>query len=211
MIICVHLFARPHIVTVQWLLDSFSRGSVLPVESYFHPSFLPPAPTHVDIPAPCPAASLPFRKSFAAPPAPSPNRHARAEEELLSQYVDNNQTVGEFCVLVWPPVEGACIHVHKKKSGWECIGVCLNYINVNINVRYAISPVVSKQTHQLVYSGAHFHTYCLPADFGLGLVLGSWVLCYCPSGVLFLIDLNSNCGLLRYPWEQERRPFNTRQ
>ncbi|KAK3541594.1 hypothetical protein QTP86_033095 [Hemibagrus guttatus] len=87
---------RPHIITVQWLLDSFSRGSLLPVESYFHPSFLPPAPTHVDIPAPRPVASHPSRSSFAAPPAPSPNRHARAEEELLSQYVDNNQTVVEL-------------------------------------------------------------------------------------------------------------------
>ncbi|XP_060756012.1 DNA topoisomerase 2-binding protein 1 isoform X2 [Neoarius graeffei] len=84
---------RPHIVTVQWLLDSFSCGSLLPVESYFHPSFLPPAPAQVDIPAPCPATSRPSRPPFAAPPAPSPSRHARAEEELLSQYVDNNQTV----------------------------------------------------------------------------------------------------------------------
>ncbi|XP_053083876.1 DNA topoisomerase 2-binding protein 1 isoform X2 [Pangasianodon hypophthalmus] len=87
---------RPHIITVQWLLDSFSRGSLLPVESYFHPSFLPPASAQVDIPAPRPAASRPSRPSFATPPAPSPNRHARAEEELLSQYVDNNQTVVEL-------------------------------------------------------------------------------------------------------------------
>ncbi|KAI5617083.1 DNA topoisomerase 2-binding protein 1 isoform X1 [Silurus asotus] len=86
---------RPHIVTVQWLLDSFSRGSLLPVEKYFHPSFLPPAPAQVGIPAPRPATSHTSRPSFAAPPAPSPNRHARAEEELLSQYVDNNQTVVE--------------------------------------------------------------------------------------------------------------------
>ncbi|KAF5901790.1 DNA topoisomerase 2-binding protein 1 isoform X1, partial [Clarias magur] len=87
---------RPHIVTVQWLLESFSHGSLLPVERYFHPSFLPPDPTQVDIPAPRPPASRPSRSSFAAPPAPSPNRQARAEEDLLSQYVDNNQTVVEL-------------------------------------------------------------------------------------------------------------------
>ncbi|MCJ8745696.1 hypothetical protein PDJAM_G00133130 [Pangasius djambal] len=87
---------RPHIVTVQWLLDSFSRGSLLPAESYFHPSFLPPASAQVDIPAPRPPPSRSSRPSFAAPPAPSPNRHAKAEEELLSQYVDNNQTVVEL-------------------------------------------------------------------------------------------------------------------
>ncbi|XP_017308606.1 DNA topoisomerase 2-binding protein 1 isoform X4 [Ictalurus punctatus] len=87
---------RPHIVTVQWLLDSFSHGSLLPVETYFHPSFLPPVPAQVNIPATRPASSRPSRPSFAAPPAPSPNRHARAEEQLLSQYVDSNQTVVEL-------------------------------------------------------------------------------------------------------------------
>ncbi|XP_062841967.1 DNA topoisomerase 2-binding protein 1 [Trichomycterus rosablanca] len=90
---------RPHVVTVLWLLDSFSQGSLLPVENYFHQSFLPPAPAQVDIPAPRTAASRPSRPSIAPPPAPSPNRHARAEEELLSQYMDNDQTVVEM-----PPV-----------------------------------------------------------------------------------------------------------
>lgn len=98
--LCMNLFIRPHIVTVQWLLDSFCRGCLLPVESYFHPSFLPPAPAQVDIPALHPAVSRPTRPSFAAPPAPSPNRHARAEEELLSQYADNNQTVGELSSML---------------------------------------------------------------------------------------------------------------
>uniref|UniRef100_A0AAY5F621 BRCT domain-containing protein n=1 Tax=Electrophorus electricus TaxID=8005 RepID=A0AAY5F621_ELEEL len=76
---------RPHVVTVQWLLDSCTHGSVLPVEGYFHPSFPPPAPAAVDMPVP-PAP----RPSAAKPPAPQ----ARAEEDLLSQYMDNDQTVG---------------------------------------------------------------------------------------------------------------------
>uniref|UniRef100_A0A4W4ESJ0 BRCT domain-containing protein n=1 Tax=Electrophorus electricus TaxID=8005 RepID=A0A4W4ESJ0_ELEEL len=77
---------RPHVVTVQWLLDSCTHGSVLPVEGYFHPSFPPPAPAAVDMPVP-PAP----RPSAAKPPAPQ----ARAEEDLLSQYMDNDQTVVE--------------------------------------------------------------------------------------------------------------------
>lgn len=127
---CVHVFIRPHIVTVQWLLDSFSHGSLLPVESYFHPSFFPPAPAHVEIPAPRPVASHPSRPSFATLPAPSPNRHARAEEDLLSQYVDNNQTVGGFFVLVWPPVE--MYTSHKKSSGWVFWRAWLNSIIVKV-------------------------------------------------------------------------------
>ncbi|XP_016345526.1 DNA topoisomerase 2-binding protein 1 [Sinocyclocheilus anshuiensis] len=87
---------RPHIVTVQWLLDSFSRGSLLPEDGYFHPSFLPPAPAAVDMPAPHKAAPRASRPSVAPPPAPIPGRQARAEEDLLSQYMENDQTVVEL-------------------------------------------------------------------------------------------------------------------
>uniref|UniRef100_A0A8C1XPF1 DNA topoisomerase II binding protein 1 n=1 Tax=Cyprinus carpio TaxID=7962 RepID=A0A8C1XPF1_CYPCA len=94
---------RPHIVTVQWLLDSFSRGSLLPEDGYFHPSFLPPAPAAVDMPAPHKAAPRASRPSVAPPPAPSPGRQARAEEDLLSQYMENDQTVGEQSILLPEP------------------------------------------------------------------------------------------------------------
>lgn len=87
---------RPHIVTVQWLLDSFSHGSLLPENGYFHPSFLPPAPAAVDIPALHKAAPRASRPSVAPPPAPSPARQSRAEEDLLSQYMGNDQTVVEL-------------------------------------------------------------------------------------------------------------------
>uniref|UniRef100_A0A8C2J3E9 DNA topoisomerase II binding protein 1 n=1 Tax=Cyprinus carpio TaxID=7962 RepID=A0A8C2J3E9_CYPCA len=99
---------RPHIVTVQWLLDSFSRGSLLPEDGYFHPSFLPPAPAAVDMPAPHKAAPRASRPSVAPPPAPSPGRQARAEEDLLSQYMENDQTVGDrqSVLLPEPPPAG---------------------------------------------------------------------------------------------------------
>ncbi|XP_051542504.1 DNA topoisomerase 2-binding protein 1-A-like [Myxocyprinus asiaticus] len=87
---------RPHIVTVQWLLDSFSSGSLLPVDGYFHPSFLPPAPAAVDMPASRSSAPRTSRPSVAPPRAPSPARQARAEEDLLSQYMENDQTVVEL-------------------------------------------------------------------------------------------------------------------
>ncbi|XP_072547002.1 DNA topoisomerase 2-binding protein 1 isoform X3 [Salminus brasiliensis] len=84
---------RPHVVTVQWLLDSFTRGSLLPEEGYFHPSFLPPAPAEVDMPALRPVAPRSSRPSTIPAPSPSPARQAKAEEDLLSQYMDNDQTV----------------------------------------------------------------------------------------------------------------------
>uniref|UniRef100_A0A672T6C0 BRCT domain-containing protein n=1 Tax=Sinocyclocheilus grahami TaxID=75366 RepID=A0A672T6C0_SINGR len=93
---------RPHIVTVQWLLDSFSRGSLLPEDGYFHPSFLPPAPAAVDMPAHHKAAPRASRPSVAPPPGPSPGRQARAEEDLLSQYMENDQTVGDRQSVLLP-------------------------------------------------------------------------------------------------------------
>lgn len=83
-------------MTVQWLLESFSRGTLLPEDGYFHPSFLPPAPAAVDLPSAQKADLRVSRPSVAPPPAPSPARQARAEEDLLSQYMETDQTVGEL-------------------------------------------------------------------------------------------------------------------
>ncbi|KAG7488805.1 hypothetical protein MATL_G00037920 [Megalops atlanticus] len=87
---------RPHVVTVQWLLDSFSKGCRLPEEGYFHPACLPPAPASLEMPAACVPPRTPGSSS-AGPPAPSPStsRKKAAEEELLSQYLDQDQTVVE--------------------------------------------------------------------------------------------------------------------
>lgn len=86
---------RPHVVTVQWLLDSFSKGSLLPESDYLHPECLPPAPAAVK------RLSPPFRPSLAPPVvSPATPRHKRAEEDLLSQYMDDDPTVVDM-----PPPE----------------------------------------------------------------------------------------------------------
>ncbi|XP_035511708.1 DNA topoisomerase 2-binding protein 1 isoform X1 [Morone saxatilis] len=91
---------RPHVVTVQWLLDSFNKGSLLPEAGYLHPHCLPPAQAAVSVPAHRTSTSRPS----AGPPAASPStpRHRRAEEDLLSQYMDDDPTV----VDMPPPAEG---------------------------------------------------------------------------------------------------------
>lgn len=79
---------RPHVVTVQWLLDTFTKGSLLPETDYLHPDCLPPAPPAVQRLTP------PSRPS-PAPPAASPAtpRLKRADEDLLSQYMEDDPTV----------------------------------------------------------------------------------------------------------------------
>ncbi|KAM7369735.1 hypothetical protein PAMP_011036 [Pampus punctatissimus] len=85
---------RPHVVTVQWLLDSFSKGCLLPEAGYLHPDCLPPAPAAVSVPA----HHTPTSRHSVAPPAASPStpRQKRAEEDLLSQYMDDDPTVVEM-------------------------------------------------------------------------------------------------------------------
>ncbi|XP_061522443.1 DNA topoisomerase 2-binding protein 1 isoform X1 [Phycodurus eques] len=78
---------RPHVVTVQWLLDSFSKGRLLPEEDFLHLDCLPPAPAEV--------LSTPASRSSVGPPAASPStpKLKQAEEDLLSQYMDDDMTV----------------------------------------------------------------------------------------------------------------------
>lgn len=81
-------------MTVQWLLDSFHGGKLLSEASYHHPESLPPDPPAVTVSARGASTS----RASAGPPAASPPTptHARAEEDLLSQYMDNDQTVGRL-------------------------------------------------------------------------------------------------------------------
>lgn len=89
---------RPHVVTVQWLVDCFTKGCVLPEDGYLHPGCLPPSPA---------AVSLPVRQTStsrlsAAPQIVNHNtpRNKKAEEDLLSQYMDDEPTVGK-CLCTW--------------------------------------------------------------------------------------------------------------
>lgn len=81
-------------MTVQWLLDTFHGGRLLSEAGYLHPESLPPAPPAVSVPA----RSASTSRATAGPPAASPPTptHARAEEDLLSQYMDDDQTVGRL-------------------------------------------------------------------------------------------------------------------
>ncbi|XP_067342884.1 DNA topoisomerase 2-binding protein 1 isoform X2 [Channa argus] len=92
---------RPYVVTVQWLLDSFSKGSLLPEADFFHPDCLPPAPAAVSVPA----RHTPTSQPSVGPPVASPStpKQMRAEEDLLSQYMDDDPTVVD--IPPPPPLE----------------------------------------------------------------------------------------------------------
>ncbi|XP_061569064.1 DNA topoisomerase 2-binding protein 1 [Cololabis saira] len=85
---------RPHVVTVQWLLDSCSKGRLLSEAGYLHPDCLPPASAAVTLPAP----HTPKSRPSDGPPNASPTTpgQKRAEEDLLSQYMDDDPTVVEM-------------------------------------------------------------------------------------------------------------------
>ncbi|XP_039900425.1 DNA topoisomerase 2-binding protein 1 isoform X1 [Simochromis diagramma] len=82
---------RPHVVTVKWLIDSFSKGTLLSEASYLHPDCLPPAPADVVVPG----YHTPKSRISTGPPAGSPSTPGRkkADEDLLSQYMDDDPTV----------------------------------------------------------------------------------------------------------------------
>uniref|UniRef100_A0AAY4C5W2 BRCT domain-containing protein n=1 Tax=Denticeps clupeoides TaxID=299321 RepID=A0AAY4C5W2_9TELE len=95
---------RPHIVTVKWLLDSFTQGSLLPEEGYFHPACLPPVPEPVKILAQCPSSTL-TTFSTAVVTTHSPGHHSKAVDDLLSQYLDDDPTVGKTAFLSFPKLD----------------------------------------------------------------------------------------------------------
>ncbi|MGH0123457.1 UNVERIFIED_CONTAM: hypothetical protein FKN15_011972 [Acipenser sinensis] len=87
---------RPHIVTVKWLLESFSKGCLLPEEKYFPPDYLSPAPSAVEPPVHMPAPQrLNTSVERKAAVAISPGREQRKDEDLLSQYLEKDKTVVE--------------------------------------------------------------------------------------------------------------------
>uniref|UniRef100_A0AAY4C742 BRCT domain-containing protein n=1 Tax=Denticeps clupeoides TaxID=299321 RepID=A0AAY4C742_9TELE len=101
---------RPHIVTVKWLLDSFTQGSLLPEEGYFHPACLPPVPEPVKILAQCPSSTL-TTFSTAVVTTHSPGHHSKAVDDLLSQYLDDDPTVGKTAFHpVPPPPQDSTLH-----------------------------------------------------------------------------------------------------
>ncbi|XP_040290428.1 DNA topoisomerase 2-binding protein 1 isoform X1 [Bufo bufo] len=82
---------RPYILSVKWLLDSFSKGTLQPEETYFHSSYKP-----AEIQAPAqPVLSSSMQKTSSKVPVKTDNlaQNHQADEDLLSQYTENDITL----------------------------------------------------------------------------------------------------------------------
>ncbi|XP_023562364.1 DNA topoisomerase 2-binding protein 1 isoform X2 [Octodon degus] len=85
---------RPHVVGAQWLLECFSKGYMLPEEMYIHASYKPVEISASDQPAS--KTALPKKNSSFSKKDLAPNEmHDQADEDLLSQYLNNDSTVVE--------------------------------------------------------------------------------------------------------------------
>ncbi|XP_056376623.1 DNA topoisomerase 2-binding protein 1 isoform X2 [Hyla sarda] len=82
---------RPYVLTVKWLLDSFSKGVLQPEDTYFHSSY---KPAEIQAPAqPVLISSLRKTSSKVPPKTDSLAQSHQADEDLLSQYTENDSTL----------------------------------------------------------------------------------------------------------------------
>lgn len=85
---------RPHVVGAKWLLECFSKGYMLPEEVYIHASYKPVEVAVSDQPES--KIALSKKNSSFSKKDSAPNEiHEQADEDLLSQYINNNSTVVE--------------------------------------------------------------------------------------------------------------------
>lgn len=89
------LFYRPHVVTAKWLLESFSKGYLHPVEQYVPLNYqLLENPI---LEQPGMKSILPKNNNLLKKEAMNVTKHQKAaEEDFLSQYVNNDSTMGTF-------------------------------------------------------------------------------------------------------------------
>lgn len=78
----------------KWLLECFSNGYMLPEEPYIHANYQPVEIPVSDQPG-SKTALLKKNSSFSQKDFAPNEKHEQADEDLLSQYVNNNPTVGK--------------------------------------------------------------------------------------------------------------------
>ncbi|XP_007935164.1 DNA topoisomerase 2-binding protein 1 [Orycteropus afer afer] len=86
---------RPHVVGAKWLLECFSKGYMLPEEPYIHANYKPVEIPVSDQPENKTTILKKNNSSFSKQDFIPDEKHQQADEDLLSQYVNNNSTVVE--------------------------------------------------------------------------------------------------------------------
>ncbi|XP_053322306.1 DNA topoisomerase 2-binding protein 1 isoform X2 [Spea bombifrons] len=85
---------RPYVLTLKWLLDSFVKGNLQPEENYFHSTYQP-----AEIQAPVQSVFNPSaqktNQTLTAQQSLNNSRKQRTDDDLLSQYTENDSTLIE--------------------------------------------------------------------------------------------------------------------
>lgn len=89
------LFYRPHVVTAKWLLESFTKGYLCAVEQYIPPNYQPLENPILEQPGV--KSIFPKNNSFLKKETVNvTKRQQAAEDDFLSQYLNNDSTLGRF-------------------------------------------------------------------------------------------------------------------
>ncbi|XP_023476712.2 DNA topoisomerase 2-binding protein 1 isoform X1 [Equus caballus] len=114
---------RPHVVGAKWLLECFNKGYMLPEEPYIHANYQP-----VEIPVSDPPESktalLKKNSSFSKKDFAPVEKHERADEDLLSQYVINNPTIVEAAKSQAGPFNDST-HISLQEENQSSVSHCL--------------------------------------------------------------------------------------
>ncbi|XP_027954984.1 DNA topoisomerase 2-binding protein 1 isoform X2 [Eumetopias jubatus] len=114
---------RPHAVGAKWLLECFSKGYMLPEEPYIHANYQPVEIPVSDQPE-SKTALLKKNNSFSKKDLASDEKHEQADEDLLSQYVNNNPTVVEAVKSELEPFNDST-HISLQEENQSSVTRCL--------------------------------------------------------------------------------------
>ncbi|XP_044776371.1 DNA topoisomerase 2-binding protein 1 isoform X2 [Neomonachus schauinslandi] len=114
---------RPHVVGAKWLLECFSKGYMLPEEPYIHANYQPVEIPVSDQPE-SKTALLKKNNSFSKKDLASDEKHEQADEDLLSQYVNNNPTVVEAVKSEVEPFNDST-HISLQEENQSSVTHCL--------------------------------------------------------------------------------------
>ncbi|XP_008056831.1 DNA topoisomerase 2-binding protein 1 [Carlito syrichta] len=115
---------RPHVVGAKWLLECFSKGYMLAEEPYIHANYQPAEIPVSDQPESKATVLKKKNGSFSKKDFSPSEKHEQADEDLLSQYVNNNSTVVEAEKSEVAPF-GDSTHITLQEENQSSVSHCL--------------------------------------------------------------------------------------
>ncbi|XP_047592681.1 DNA topoisomerase 2-binding protein 1 isoform X6 [Lutra lutra] len=114
---------RPHVVGAKWLLECFSKGYMLPEEPYIHANYQPVEIPVSDQPE-SKTALLKRNNSLSKKNLAPDEKHEQADEDLLSQYINNIPTVVEAVKSEVEPFNDST-HISLPEENQSSVTCCL--------------------------------------------------------------------------------------